>query len=87
VDKVYGAADPRPGGHHPRVPYEELAPILLNEVPQLQSTIKVQAVKIDALTAQSDRKSAEIRNLKKSVLEMQAGIFKLQSKDELVAQR
>jgi cell division protein FtsB len=56
-------------------------------VPQLQSTIKVQAVKIDALTAQSDRKSAEIRNLKKSVLEMQAGIFKLQSKDELVAQR
>ena len=69
------------------VPYEELAPILLNEVQQQQSTIKVQAVKIDTLTAQSDSQSAEIRGLKKSVLEMQAGILKLQSKDELVAQR
>jgi hypothetical protein len=56
-------------------------------VQQRQSTIEAQAVKIDPLTAQSDSQSAEIRDLKKSVLEMQAGILKLQSRDELVAQR
>jgi hypothetical protein len=86
VDKVYPELLIRhPKGTIQGVHYEELAPILLNEVQQQQSTIEAQAVKIDALTAQSDSQSAEIRELKKSVLEMQAGILELQSKDELVA--
>ena len=53
------------------VRYDELAPMLLNEVQQQQH-------KIDAQTA-------EIRDLKKLVVETQAGLLKLQSKDELVA--
>ena len=46
--------------------YDELAPMLLNEVQQ---------------------QAAEIRDLKKLVVEMQAGLRKLQAKDELLAQR
>jgi Chaperone of endosialidase len=48
------------------VRYDELAPMLLNEVQQ---------------------QAAEIRDLKKLVIEMQAGLLKLQAKEELVAQR
>jgi len=48
------------------VRYDELAPMLLNEVQQ---------------------QAAEIRDLKKLVVEMQAGLAKLQAKDQLVAQR
>ncbi len=48
------------------VRYEELAPILLNEV---------------------QKQAAEIRDLKKLVVEMQAGLMKLEAKDELVARR
>jgi hypothetical protein len=48
------------------VRYEELAPMLLNEV---------------------QKQASEIRDLKKLVVEMQAGLIKLQAKDELLAQR
>ena len=48
------------------VRYDELAPMLLNEVQQ-------QAV--------------EIRDLKKLLVELQAGLLKLQAEGELVAQR
>ena len=48
------------------VRYDELAPLLLNEVQQ---------------------QAAEIRDLKRLVVEMQAGLLKLQAKDQLVAQR
>jgi hypothetical protein len=48
------------------VRYDELAPMLLNEVKQ---------------------QAAEIRGLKKLVVEMQAGLLKLQAKEELLAQR
>jgi hypothetical protein len=48
------------------VRYEELAPMLLNEVQQ---------------------QAAEIRDLKKLVLEMQAGLHKRQAKDEILARR
>ena len=48
------------------VRYDELAPMLLNEVQE---------------------QAAEIRNLKKLVGEMQAGLVKLQAKDALVARR
>jgi hypothetical protein len=43
--------------------------------------------KLDALKTQSENQLAEIRDLKKLVVEMQAGLLKLQSKDELLAQR
>lgn len=48
------------------VRYEELGPMLLNEV---------------------QRQAGEIRDLKKLVVEMRAGLMKLQAKDELLAQR
>jgi hypothetical protein len=48
------------------VRYEELAPMLLNEV---------------------QKQAGEIRDLKKLVVNMQAGLMKLQAKDELLAQR
>ncbi|HSY08501.1 MAG TPA: tail fiber domain-containing protein [Steroidobacteraceae bacterium] len=48
------------------VRYDELAPMLLNEVQQ---------------------QAAEIRDLKELVVEMHAGLLKLQAKDSLVAQR
>jgi hypothetical protein len=48
------------------VHYEELAPILLNEI---------------------QRQDAQIRGLKKTLAEIQAGLARLQGKDELLAQR
>jgi hypothetical protein len=48
------------------VRYEELAPMLLNEV---------------------QKQGAEIRDLKKLVIDMQAGLTNLQAKDKLVARR
>jgi hypothetical protein len=59
------------------VRYEELAPMLLNEMQKQHKAMK------EKLTAQA----AKIRDLKKLVVEMQAGLMKLQAKDELLAQR
>jgi Chaperone of endosialidase len=69
------------------VHYEELAPILLTEVQRQAATIAVQAAKYDALNGRSDAQAAEIHDLKKLVVEMQAGLLKLQAKEQLVAQR
>jgi hypothetical protein len=55
------------------VRYEELAPMLLNEMQKQEQTIAAQG--------------AEIHDLKRLVVEMQAGLLKLQAKDQLVAQR
>jgi len=55
------------------VRYEELAPMLLNEMQKQQMVVAAQA--------------AEIRDLKKLVVEMHAGLLQLQAKDQLVAQR
>ena len=64
VDQVYPELVIRDeAGKIQGVRYEELAPMLLNEVQQ---------------------QAAEIRDLKKLVVEMQAGLLKLQAKDELV---
>jgi trimeric autotransporter adhesin len=59
------------------VRYEELTPMLLNEMQQQHK----------AMTEKLDAQAAEIRDLKKLVVEMQTGLLKLQAKDELVAQR
>jgi hypothetical protein len=55
------------------VRYEELAPMPLNEMQKQEQTIAAQG--------------AEIHDLKRLVVEMQAGLLKLQAKDQLVAQR
>jgi hypothetical protein len=55
------------------VRYDELAPILVSEMQQRQRVNAAQA--------------AAIRELKNLVVEMQAGLIKLQSEDELVTQR
>jgi hypothetical protein len=55
------------------VRYDELAPMLLNKMQQQQQINTAQA--------------AAIRDLKRLVVEMQAVLVKLQSKDELVALR
>jgi Chaperone of endosialidase len=55
------------------VRYDELAPMLLNELQKQQKAAAAQ--------------TAEIQDLKKVVVEMQAGLLKLQAKDGLVAQR
>ena len=59
------------------VRYEELAPMLLIEMQhERQET-----------TAKLNAQAAEIRDLKKLVVEMQAGLIKLQTRNELVARR
>jgi hypothetical protein len=62
------------------VHYEELAPMLLSEVQQQHATIESQAAKINELT----RQVAELKDLKQ---EMRAALHRLQSANELVAQR
>jgi hypothetical protein len=62
------------------VRYDELAPLLLNEMQKQQQTIAAQSEHAAA-------QDAEIRDLKKLVIEMQTGLLKLQAKDELLAQR
>jgi hypothetical protein len=55
------------------VRYDELAPMLLNEVQRQQETAKAQA--------------AEIRGLKDQLAGIRAALLKVQSNDQLVAQR
>ena len=69
------------------VRYEELAPMLLNEVQQQQEKFAAQA-------ASSSAQAAEIRDLKQQLAElndlkqeMRAALLKLQAKGELVARR
>jgi hypothetical protein len=66
--------------------YDELAPMLLNEVQQQQQKMAAQAAEIRQLKQQQKQlvTHAELNNLKE---ELQAALAKLQSKDELVAQR
>jgi hypothetical protein len=62
------------------VRYDELAPMLLNEVQK-------QRRKITAQDEHAAAQATELRNLKKLVVEMQAGLLQLQAKDVIVAQR
>jgi Chaperone of endosialidase len=62
------------------VRYEELAPMLLNEVQKQQRISSAQAAEIRELKGQV----AELNNLKE---EMRAALQELKSKDQLVAQR
>jgi hypothetical protein len=60
--------------------YDELAPMLLNEVQEQQKAVTAQAEQIAA-------QAAEIGVLKQQLAVMQAAVVELQAKDELVAQR
>jgi hypothetical protein len=69
------------------VRYDELAPMLLNEVQK-------QERKIDALATVNADQAAEIRDLRRQVAElndlkqeMRAALLRLKSQDQLVAQR
>ena len=74
---------------------DELAPMLLNEVQRQQRINAAQAGKIDAQAAeirdlklqQKDRLAAQDQQLQNLQRQMAALLAKLQSKDELVAQR
>ena len=62
------------------VRYDELAPMLLNEVQKQQRKMAAQ----DEHSAAQD---SEIRQLKQQLTYMHAALVKLQTKDDLVAQR
>ena len=76
------------------VRYDELAPMLLNEMQREHATVAAQAAEIRDLKAQAvaqadqlkstQRQVAELKNLKQ---ELRAALLQLQSKDPLVAQR
>jgi hypothetical protein len=85
VDKVYPELVIRDArGRIQGVRYEELAPMLLNE---MQHERKETSEKMQALFEKNAQQALEIRELKKTVVEMQAGLLKLQATDALVSQR
>jgi septal ring factor EnvC (AmiA/AmiB activator) len=102
VDKVYPELVIHDAaGKIQSVRYDELAPMLLNELQKQQATIKTQTEKLDVLSARNGAQAAEIRDLKMLREEMQkqlaelndlkqelhAAIRQRNSKDELLAQR
>jgi phage shock protein A len=95
VDKVYPELVIRDEkGTIQGVRYEELAPMLLTEVQQLQRELQKQQVAVQALTDQNAKQAAKINHLIQQLAElsdlkqeMRAVLVKLQSKDQLVARR
>jgi hypothetical protein len=80
------------------VRYEELAPLLLNEmqhertemtqkIDSLGAQFEKQGATVQALLKQNAEQAAEIRDLKQLLVQMQAGLLELQAKDGLVARR
>jgi hypothetical protein len=65
------------------VRYDELAPMLLNEVQKQERTIEAQAAEIRALQVQAHA----VADMQRQLAEMHAALVKLQAGDELVAQR
>lgn len=81
VDKVYPELVIRDAtGKIQGVRYDELAPMLLNEWQKQQQTIAAQ----NAHTVAQDQ---EIRDLKRMVAQTQAGLVKLEEKNQLLARR
>jgi hypothetical protein len=66
-----------------RVRYDELAPMLLNEMQQQQSKMAAQDAKIGDL----EHQLAALTDLKQQVAVLTSAIQKLHAKDELIAQR
>jgi hypothetical protein len=65
------------------VRYDELAPMLLNEMQMQQQTIHAQDVKISGL----EQQVAKVSDLERELAEMHAALAALQPKDQRVAQR
>jgi trimeric autotransporter adhesin len=65
------------------VRYDELAPMLLNEVQKQERTIAAQAAEIRALQVQAHA----VAGMQKQLAEMHAALVKVQAGDKLVAQR
>ena len=70
-------------GHIDGVRYDELAPMLLNEMQKQQQVNAAQAAKIDSL----EQQVAKVDDLERQLAEMHAALVAIQSKDQLVAQR
>ena len=84
VDKVYPELVIRDAsGKIQGVRYDELAPMLLNEVQKITAQVENNA----AQEKQNAIQAAEIRDLKQQVAEMHAALLRIQVKDERVAQR
>jgi hypothetical protein len=66
--------------------YDELVPMLLNEVQQQEKSATIQAERIAAPEKTNAAQSADIRDSRKLVVEMQTGLAKLQAQEQLVAQ-
>ena len=85
VDKVYPELVIRDAkGAIQGVRYEELAPMLLGEMQHERTETRE---KLRALSDENAEQAAEIRELKKLVVEMRAGLEKLNAQDEIVARR
>jgi hypothetical protein len=88
VDKVYPELVIRDAsGRIQGVHYEELAPMLLNEVQKQQRVNSALVAKVAAQDQHSAAQDAELSALKAQLTEMHAALVALQGKDRLVAQR
>ena len=95
VDKLYPELVIRDeAGKIQGVRYDELAPMLLNEMQKQQATIKLQAAEIRDLKAQTVAQADQLKSTQQQVdelndlrQELRSALLKLQPKDQLLAQR
>jgi hypothetical protein len=84
VDQVYPELVIRdPKGAIQGVHYEELAPMLLNEIQRQQQKILAQDAKIQGL----EQQVAKVNDLERELNDMHAALNALQPKDRVIAQR
>jgi hypothetical protein len=69
------------------VRYDELAPMLLNEMQEQQNVVAAQSEKIAAQDQRAAAQDTKIAQLQEQLSGIQAALVKLQSPDQLVAQR
>jgi hypothetical protein len=88
VDKVYPELVIRDNdGKIQGVRYDELAPMLLNEMQKEHATVATLFSQHEADAAKLDSQAKKIASLEQQLAGIQAALVKLQPKDELVAQR
>jgi Chaperone of endosialidase len=69
------------------VRYDELAPMLLNEMQEQQKMLAAQSAKIAALDERAAVQDSKVARLQEQLAGIQAALVKLQSTDRLVARR
>jgi hypothetical protein len=88
VDKVYPELVIRDDeGKIQGVRYDELAPMLLNEMQKQQNQVATQAAKIAAQDRRAAAQDTRIAQLQEQLNGIQAAMLKWQPKNQLVAQR